>query len=205
MPTVYVVDDDRSVRESLSLLIESAGWRPETYASGVDFLASKRTPAPNCLLLDVVMPDLDGCDVQELVAEHVGTPVIFVTGRGDVPIAVRAMKAGAVDFFLKPPPGAALLDAIRDALDRSSAALRDAEIARRLERRRASLSPREREVMALVVAGRLNKQIAGELRITEFTVKTHRGRVMRKMGAGSLAELVTMSGQTVAATPPAAR
>jgi len=192
-PTVFVVDDDASVRESLKLLIESAGWQPETFGSGQEFLAHPRMLAPSCLVLDIGLPDLNGCDLQKAVADRADMPIIFITGYGDVPTIVRAMKAGAVDFFTKPLVGDVLLSAIRNALDRSCAALGDAEHLRALRDSYASLSRREREVMALVVAGRLNKQAGGELGISEITVKAHRGKMMRKMNAGSLPELVRMA------------
>ena len=194
-PLVFVVDDDASVRESLKLLIESAGWQSETFGSGQEFLARPRVLAPSCLVLDVVLPDLNGCDLQKIIADRADMPIIFITGYGDVPTIVRAMKAGAVDFFTKPLVGDVLLSAIRNALDRSCAALGDAEHLRALRDSYASLSRREREVMALVVAGRLNKQAGGELGISEITVKAHRGRMMRKMNADSLPELVRMAGR----------
>jgi FixJ family two-component response regulator len=192
-PTVFVVDDDDSVRESLKLLIESAGWQPETFVSGQEFLARPPALAPSCLLLDVFLPDLNGCDLQNRIADRADMPIIFMTGHGDVPTTVRAMKAGAVDFFLKPLVDDVLLSAIQNAIDRSCAALRDAEHMRALRDRYASLSRREREVMALIVVGRLNKQVGGELGISEITVKAHRGRVMRKMKADSLCDLVKMA------------
>ena len=191
-PTVFVVDDDTSVRESLSLLIESAGWHPETFGSGQDFLARPRMLVPSCLLLDVVLPDLNGCDVQGFLAGRADMPIIFITGYDSVPTTVRAMKAGAVDFLTKPLVEDVLLRAIRNAIDRSCSALGEAEHMRALRGRYASLSRREREVMALVVAGRLNKQVGGELGISEITVKAHRGKMMRKMHADSLPELVRM-------------
>ena len=192
-PTVFVVDDDVSVRESLRLLIESAGWWPETFASGAEFLARPRPVAPSCLVLDVVLPELGGCDVQQLVADRSDMPIIFISGHGDVPVAVRAMKAGAVDFFTKPFVADLLLSAIGNALDRSRAALADADSMRDVRDRYESLSRREREVMALVVTGRMNKQVGGALGISEITVKAHRGQMMRKMKAGSLPDLVHMA------------
>src|SRR5215213_819133 len=192
-PTVFVVDDDVSVRASLGLLIESAGWQPETFASGPEFLARPRSVAPSCLVLDLVMPNLNGCDLQMMVADRADMPIIFISGHVDVPIVVRAMKAGAVDFFTKPFVDDVLLSTIHNAIGRSAAVLRDAEYMRVLRARYASLSHREREVMALVVAGRLNKQAGGELGISEVTVKAHRGQVMRKMRAESLPDLVYMA------------
>ena len=199
-PTVFVVDDDVSVRESLKLLIESAGWQPETFGSGQEFLARPRVLAPSCLVLDVALPDLNGCDLQKLVADRADMPIIFITGYGDVPTIVRAMKAGAVDFFTKPLVNDLLLSAIRNALNRSCAALGDAERMRALRGSYASLSRREREVMALIVAGRLNKEAGGELGISEITVKAHRGSMMRKMNADSLPELVRMADRLCLAT-----
>jgi FixJ family two-component response regulator len=192
-PTVFVVDDDVSVRESLESLIRWTGWQPETFASAQAFLSRPRARAPSCLVLDVGLPDLNGLDLQTLVAERTDMPIIFITGCGDVPMTVRAMKAGAVEFLTKPFGDDALLSAIRDAIGRSSATLgREAEL-HALRDSYASLSRRERQVMALVVRGRLNKQVGGELGISENTVKAHRGRMMRKMHAGSLADLVNMA------------
>jgi FixJ family two-component response regulator len=191
--TVFVVDDDVSVRESLRMLIESAGGRVETFASGGEFLARMPPLGPSCLVLDVVLPDLGGCDLQRLVADRGEMPIIFISGQRDVPIVVRAMKAGAVDFFTKPFVAELLLASIRDAIARSHAALMSVASRRELEDRFESLSRREREVMALVVTGRLNKQVGGTLGISEITVKAHRGQMMRKMRADSLPDLVMMA------------
>jgi FixJ family two-component response regulator len=192
-PIVFVVDDDISVRESLDLLIKSAGWRPETFASGQDFLARPRATIPCCLLLDVTLPGLTGLDLQRQLVERSEMPIIFITGHGDVPMTVQAMKAGAVEFLTKPLKDDVLLDAIRGAIERSRLVLRvDADM-QAIKDCYQSLTPREREVMALVVVGLLNKQVGGELGISEITVKAHRGQVMRKMKADSLPDLVTMA------------
>ena len=190
---VFVVDDDVSVRESLELLIRTAGWRPETFASAQDFLSRPRPTVPCCLVLDVTLPGLSGLEPQERLAERTDMPIVFITGHGDVPMTVQAMKAGAVEFLTKPFNDAVLLDAIRGAIERSRAALRKESEMQGLRRCYASLTPREREVMDLVVSGLLNKQVGGELGISEITVKAHRGQLMRKMKADSLPALVTMA------------
>jgi len=193
-PIVFVVDDDVSVREALELLIRFAGWQPETFASAQEFLARPRVLAPSCLVLDVSLPDLNGLDLQKLVAaDRIDMPIIFITGYGDIPMTVQAMKAGAVEFLTKPFDDGVLLTAIRHAIERSSAVLGEEAELQELRDCYASLTPREREVMTLVVSGLLNKQIGGELGISEITVKAHRGQVMRKMEADSLADLVTMA------------
>lgn len=193
-PTVFVVDDDVSVRESLEALIEVAGWEARTFASAEAFLDCPRAFGPNCLVLDVSLPDLSGLDLQARIArERAEMPIIFVTGHGDVPMTVRAMKAGAVEFLTKPFGEDVLLEAIGSALERSRATVDEQAALQALRDRYATLSRREREVMTLVVSGLLNKQVGGELGISEITVKAHRGRVMEKMQAGSLADLVRMS------------
>jgi FixJ family two-component response regulator len=191
MPIVYVVDDDVSVRESLELLIRWAGWRPEIFSSAQEFLSHPAVDAPSCLVLDVKLPDLNGLDLQKRIAsDRSHMPIIFITGYGDVPMTVQAMKAGAVEFLTKPFADETLLNAIRHAIERSRAALGEALEVKALRERYASLTRREREVMAWVVAGLLNKQIGAELGTSEITVKAHRGKVMRKMKADSLADLV---------------
>ena len=193
-PIVFVVDDDVSVRESLESLIRCEGWQPHTFASAQEFLACPRAHVPSCLVLDVSLPGLNGLDLQKRVAiERTDMPIIFITGYGDVPMTVQAMKAGAVEFLTKPFNDGVLLAAIRAALERSRVALSLEAEMRVLRDRYASLSPRERQVMALVVSGLLNKQIGGELGISEITVKAHRGKVMQKMKANSLADLVKMA------------
>jgi FixJ family two-component response regulator len=193
-PTVFIVDDDVSVREALEGLARFEGWRTEAFASARDFLAHPKTLAPSCLVLDVNLPDLNGLDLQAHVAnKQAEMPIIFITGYGNVPMTVRAMKAGAVEFLTKPFDDEAILEAIRAAFASSEAALaRGAEL-RDLQEAYSALSRREREVMALVVSGLLNKQIGGELGISEITVKAHRGRVMQKMKARSVAGLVTIA------------
>jgi FixJ family two-component response regulator len=193
-PIVFVVDDDVSVRESLEVLIRCAGWRAETFTSAEEFLSRPRALGPSCLVLDVSLPDLNGLDLQKRVtADRIDMPIIFITAYGDVPMSVQAMKAGAAEFLTKPFGDDVLLNAIRNAIDCSQTALAHEAETRALRDCYASLSRREREVMALVVSGRLNKQVGGELDISEITVKAHRGQVMRKMKADSLADLVNMA------------
>ena len=193
-PVVFIVDDDVSVRESLELLVRSEGWEPELFASAQEFLARPRSHVPSCLVLDVNLPDLNGLDLQKRVAaDRIDMPIIFITGYGDVPMTVRAMKAGAIEFLTKPFGNDVLLTAIRNAIGRSQAALDFEEGIRSLRQRYTTLSSREREVMALVVSGKLNKQVGGELGISEITVKAHRGHLMGKMNADSFADLVRMA------------
>jgi FixJ family two-component response regulator len=201
-PVVFVVDDDVSVRESLELLILSAGWQPEAFASAEEFLERSPIDGPTCLVLDLTLPELSGLDLQKRIIDRTDMPIIFITGYGDVPTSVEAMKAGAVEFLTKPFRDDVLVDAIRQALERSRMVVAQEVELRALRERYTSLTPRERETMARVVSGLLNKQIAAELGISEITVKAHRGRVMRKMQVDSLADLVR-----VAATldPPAPR
>ncbi|MGV2287881.1 response regulator [Trinickia sp. YCB016] len=195
-PVVFVVDDDVSVRESLEAMIRFAGLRAETYACARDFLGRARAMVPNCLVLDVSLPDLSGLDLQNLIAsERTDMPIIFITGYGDVPMTVRAMKAGAAEFLTKPFDDQVLLDAIRHAIERSRVALNEEAGMQSIRDRYASLSRREREVMALVVSGLLNKQVGAELGISEITVKVHRRHVMQKMDVRSLPELVNIAGR----------
>jgi FixJ family two-component response regulator len=192
-PVVFIVDDDVSVRESLDLLILSAGWQPESFASAEDFIARSRIASPSCLVLDVSLPNLNGLDLQTRIVDRTDMPIIFITGHGDVPTSVQAMKAGAVEFLTKPFGNDVLLNAVRQAIERSRTALAHEAELRALRDCHGTLTPREREIMALVVSGLLNKQIAFELGISEITVKAHRGQVMRKMQVDSLAHLVRVA------------
>jgi FixJ family two-component response regulator len=193
-PIVYVVDDDISVREALEALIGESGWQPCVFATAQEFLFHPRSSTPSCLVLDVSLPDLNGLDLQQRLAiDRDELPIIFITGYGDVPMTVRAMKAGAIEFLTKPFGDEALLGTIRNAIQRSAAALSHVAELQDLRERHTSLSTREREVMALVVTGLMNKQVGGELGISEITVKAHRGRAMHKMGAKSLADLVNIA------------
>jgi FixJ family two-component response regulator len=193
-PIVFVVDSDPSVRESLELLVRAAGWRAETFASAQEFLARPRSVVPSCLILDVTLPDLNGLELQERVAsERTDMPIIFLTGNADIAMTVRAMKRGALEFLTKPFDAEALLTGIQHAIKRSEAALGRENQLHALRTYYGSLTQREREVMILVASGLLNKQVGGELGISEITVKAHRGNVMRKMKANSFANLVNMA------------
>ena len=195
-PCVFVIDDDASVRESLEQLLDGAGWAVETYACAEDFLARPAVSAPTCLVSNMALPDVTASELQERVSVHrVSTPVVFVTGRVDIPMTVRAMKAGAVELLVKPLRDEVLLEAVAQALDKSAALLGQEAELRTLRQRHACLTRRERQVLVLVVAGRLNKHIAADLEISEITVKAHRGKVMHKMNARSLPDLVRMAGK----------
>jgi FixJ family two-component response regulator len=195
-PIIFIVDDDISVRESLELLIQNEGWQPKLFASAQEFLDFPRAVVPSCLVLDVSLPGLDGLELQKrLAVERTDMPIIFITGYGDVPKTVQAMKRGAVEFLTKPFNDEVLLTAIKQALERSRLTLAHETEMQELRDRYASLTPRERQVMALVVSGLLNKQVGGELGISEITVKAHRGQVMQKMKANSVADLVKMAGK----------
>jgi FixJ family two-component response regulator len=196
VPTVFVVDDDASVRGALARLLDSAGYQTETFASAEGFLAQSRFDAPGCILLDVRMPGLNGLELQQaLAAADRQLPIVFITGHGDVPMSVRAMKAGAEDFLPKPFDDEELLNAVAQALNKSQRAQNERTEVAEIRKRLSSLTPREREVLCHVVAGQLNKQIAADLSIAEKTIKVHRARVMEKMGASSLAGLVAMTGR----------
>ena len=192
-PIVFVVDDDISVRESLETLIDFEGWKPETFSSAEEFLARPRSYEPGCLILDVSLPQLDGLGLQQILTDRHEMPIIFITGHGDIPMSVQAMKAGAAEFLTKPIDDEVLLNAIRNAIERSKAELGNEAELKELRTRWNSLTPREREVIELVVSGLLNKQVGYKLDISEITVKAHRGKAMQKMQADSLADMVRMA------------
>src|ERR1700685_319963 len=201
-PIVFVVDDDASVRDAVKRLIASVGLRVETFGSTREFLSARRPEAPACLVLDVRLPDVSGLELQrDLAAANVHIPIIFITGHADVPMTVRAMKAGAVEFLTKPFRGQELLDAIQEAIAKDRMAWNERAQMADLRARYNTLTPREKEVLILVASGLLNKQIGAELGTSELTIKTHRGRVMQKMGADSLADLVKMAERIDPSTP----